>query len=62
MFFAYPGGSGECEMNMHVALRQDQQLAEPAGAVKLTVLTVSLKKTQKKRHISLSLDVSDAAW
>lgn len=49
MFFAYPGGSGECEMNMHVV---DRQLAEPAGAGKLTTLTFS-------KHFTLA---SDAAW
>lgn len=35
------GENCECEMNMHVVVQQDQQLAKPAGAVKLTVLEVS---------------------
>lgn len=39
MFFAYPVKT-ECEMNMHVVVSQDQQLAKPAGALKLTVLEV----------------------
>lgn len=34
------GENCECEMNMHVVVSQDQQLAKPAGAVKLTVLEV----------------------